>query len=526
MSSIAANKPSPKETKLMAQTELKITRRLMEGCGSGDVKALQTVLFDELDRADAPSRIEKARDASGKTLLHFAAATGQLPVINFLTEVAASDSKLLSILNALDNDGATPISSACGACSQKLVNATVKRLLELGANPTLVNHNGVGPLHRAAGEGHVDVLELLLDPQHAVDVNQIAKDTGTALHWAASERKSKAFVFLLEKGAEMNVKNGSGQAPILVAAAEGSGTIVAMLAKAGAATDVELPGGVTLLHVCAEMASEEESMTAISSLLSSSSPPPLHVSLAMGSKYVATKVHPRGLLPVELAARAGHASVVRLMVDVANVHSIKDAVPESLESVVGDSVQKLILFEQESKRQEEKKVLDARKAGQVLDDGTPMSVLLPRVTKGTDSDKDKQKAVDCKDKGNGFFRTAKLVEAIAAYSEGIALDGGNQILWGNRCACHLKLKKWDAAVFDASAALHIEPTWLKARTRLGQAFMGLERFEDAAVTLWEVVKESDDGEAKDRVTSLFQKAIRRAKQQEAEKAEKAEKAKK
>lgn len=95
------------------------------------------------------------------------------------------------------------------------------------------------------------------------------------------------------------------------------------------------------------------------------------------------------------------------------------------------------------------------------------------------------------------------------------MNGGNHILWGNRCACHLKLKKYDAAVFDASAALQIDKTWLKARTRLGQAFMGLERFEDAAVTLWEVVQKSEDGEAKERVTSMFQKCIRRAKQQAA-----------
>jgi hypothetical protein len=49
--------------------------------------------------------------------------------------------------------------------------------------------------------------------------------------------------------------------------------------------------------------------------------------------------------------------------------------------------------------------------------------------------------------------------------------------------------------------------------RLGQAFMGLERYEDAAVALWEVVKNTPEGEAKDRIQSLFQKAIRKAKQQ-------------
>ena len=51
------------------------------------------------------------------------------------------------------------------------------------------------------------------------------------------------------------------------------------------------------------------------------------------------------------------------------------------------------------------------------------------------------------------------------------------------------------------------------QVRLGQAFMGLERYEDAAVALWEVVKNTPEGEAKDRIQSLFQKAIRKAKQQ-------------
>jgi tetratricopeptide (TPR) repeat protein len=140
-----------------------------------------------------------------------------------------------------------------------------------------------------------------------------------------------------------------------------------------------------------------------------------------------------------------------------------------------------------------------------------MSIILPQVTAANESNTDE--ADQCKEKGNDFFRKGDLENAITAYSEGIALNGGNKILWSNRCACHLKLKMWDAAIFDASAALHIDATWHKARVRLGQAFMGLERYEDAAVALWEVVQKSEEGEAKDRVTSLFQKAIRKAKQQ-------------
>jgi ankyrin repeat protein len=506
-----------KETKILAQTELKITRRLMESCGTGDVAALQTILFEELNRKEAPARIKKARDANGKTLLHFAAATGQLPVINFLTKVAAEaeDSTLTSILNSLDNDGATSISTACGACPKTLVTATVQRLLELGADPTLVNNNGVGPLHRAAGEGHVEVLELLLDTKYNLDLNQMSSssDTGTALHWAASEKKNQIVELLIQKGADVNVANTSGQTPILIAAAGESGSIVALLSNAGASTTVSLPGNVTLLHVCAEMENETESKLAMDSILKQGTELSSELSAQLGMKYTATKVYSRGLLPVELAARKNNPSVVSLLLKIAKENNIANACPQTLGK--DSTVNEIIAFERESLRQEKKTISDLRKSGQVIDDGTPMSVLLPQVTKKSNNEKDISAADACKDKGNGFFRTGELEKAIAAYSEGIALNGGNHILWGNRCACHLKLKKYDAAVFDASAALQIDKTWLKARTRLGQAFMGLERFEDAAVTLWEVVQKSEDGEAKERVTSMFQKCIRRAKQQAA-----------
>ena len=143
----------------------------------------------------------------------------------------------------------------------------------------------------------------------------------------------------------------------------------------------------------------------------------------------------------------------------------------------------------ESKRKEEKLLLETRRSGQMVDDGTPLAVLLPQMTKKAERQEDIDRAEQKKEEGNGFFRTKDYDKAIVAYTEGIKYNGGNQILWGNRCACFLKLKKWDAAVFDASAALHIDATWLKVRVRLGQAFMGLERYEDAAVALWEVVRE-------------------------------------
>ena len=161
MTSIVQSDSSKVNHKELAEAELAITRRLMEGCGAGDVATLRTILYDELDENDAASRIEKARDANGKTLVHFASATGQSDVVRFLHGVLSA-ARGDVLLNQRDNEGSTSISSACGAAPRDKVLSVVQTLLELGADPTIMNHNGVGPLHRAAGEGHADILGLLL----------------------------------------------------------------------------------------------------------------------------------------------------------------------------------------------------------------------------------------------------------------------------------------------------------------------------------------------------------------------------
>ena len=107
MATLVTNKQAhaSNEVKHM-EHELKITRQLMESCGAGDVAQIKSTLAQ---CNDAPSRIQKARDANGKTLLHFAAATGQIPVVKYLMGVMAQDqSKLHQVVNAVDNDGSTP----------------------------------------------------------------------------------------------------------------------------------------------------------------------------------------------------------------------------------------------------------------------------------------------------------------------------------------------------------------------------------------------------------------------------------
>ena len=252
----------------VAKEEMVLTRRFLEGCGAGDLAALKAFLTEELEPGAAPLRVKKTRDATGKTAMHFAAAAGQAETCAYLYALVrdglgANPAK--DVANAVDADGSTPLSLCVAAAPKETVSATTQTLLEFGADPRLANNRGVAPIHRAAGEGHCDVIGMLLDHSIASSssssssayediLNLMSHETGSPLHWAAGEKRVDAVRYLsVDRGAALDVPNSAGLAPILLAAAVGCGDAVAVLADAGAKLTVELPGGINLLHMCAEM---------------------------------------------------------------------------------------------------------------------------------------------------------------------------------------------------------------------------------------------------------------------------------
>lgn len=50
-----------------------------------------------------------------------------------------------------------------------------------------------------------------------------------------------------------------------------------------------------------------------------------------------------------------------------------------------------------------------------------------------------------KNEGNAFFKDKKYEEAIARYSEAIALDGKDVTFYSNRSACYAALEKYAEA---------------------------------------------------------------------------------
>ena len=67
--------------------------------------------------------------------------------------------------------------------------------------------------------------------------------------------------------------------------------------------------------------------------------------------------------------------------------------------------------------------------------------------------------------GNILFKAEKFSQACIVYSHGLEHDPHNSVLLCNRAACRSKLGQFEKAIEDCTAALHVQPSYSKARLR-------------------------------------------------------------
>ena len=74
---------------------------------------------------------------------------------------------------------------------------------------------GLRAIHVAAQNGHVNVLEWLLeDPSRDQGVNEVDEDARSALHWAAWFGKAQVIPVLVTKGGNVNQATRTGFTPL------------------------------------------------------------------------------------------------------------------------------------------------------------------------------------------------------------------------------------------------------------------------------------------------------------------------
>ncbi|EDW45379.1 stress-induced-phosphoprotein 1 [Drosophila sechellia] len=89
------------------------------------------------------------------------------------------------------------------------------------------------------------------------------------------------------------------------------------------------------------------------------------------------------------------------------------------------------------------------------------------------------KVNELKEKGNQALSAEKFDDAVAAYTEAIALDDQNHVLYSNRSAAFAKAGKFQEALEDAEKTIQLNPTWPKGYSRKGAAAAGLNDFMKA-----------------------------------------------
>ncbi len=182
--------------------------------------------------------LSKIRDENDQTLLHIAALKGKLNCLKVLIgnkfDISGeeTDEELTSCLFACKN-GATQ----CSNClKENSVNVYNKRL-----------HH---PLHMAAGEGHRECVEVLIDT--GGDINAKDESDLTPLHFAAGIGKVGCLEVLLANGADVNARDNKQKTTLHIIGWSPKGSkaqkerCAEMLINAGADVDAKDEDGNTI----------------------------------------------------------------------------------------------------------------------------------------------------------------------------------------------------------------------------------------------------------------------------------------
>ena len=179
-----------------------------------------------------------AEDASGSSALSIACDTNQFNLLEFLIEKGVDSSRknmngITVLWKALINGNfdVTKELLRCGAdvndvnsqelsplhmaCSSRNVTL-VKLLVDHGANTVLKDSKGQSALHCASSLGFVDIIEILLAAGASLE-SRTEPEGYTPLHVSCCSNEVDAAMYLIEKGADINMESSTGLSAVHLA---------------------------------------------------------------------------------------------------------------------------------------------------------------------------------------------------------------------------------------------------------------------------------------------------------------------
>lgn len=165
-----------------------------------------------------------ALDGEGKTALWWAAHCGQVPVLKQLLELGAD-------IESGNPDHGTALIRASSTGIKEAVQVLLKKVTRQVVDSQ--DLSGSTALHVAVTEGHIEIVNMLLDCHASTDCRNYKK--WTPLHMAAMKGNVEIVRALLRRGAKVNAVDRieTGNTPLHLAASYGHDNVVQTLIDAG-----------------------------------------------------------------------------------------------------------------------------------------------------------------------------------------------------------------------------------------------------------------------------------------------------
>ncbi len=183
-----------------------VAEDIHEKVRQGKRKAVRGILEKE------PEKIED-RTVKGQTPLHLAVRSAQKQVVAMLLQRGAK-------INVRDREGQTPLFYACVPPGRGPWEDIVDLLLTHGADPTIANDLGRGPLSMIAGMpsfvGNAEMAKRIANSllSNGAEVNRQDYRGDTPLHVAAGVGLVPVVKVLLQHGSDPTIWNKEGQTPL------------------------------------------------------------------------------------------------------------------------------------------------------------------------------------------------------------------------------------------------------------------------------------------------------------------------
>ncbi|KAK3927379.1 Ankyrin repeat, PH and SEC7 domain containing protein secG [Frankliniella fusca] len=174
--------------------------------------------------------------------MHYAAEQGNLEVLHILLRAGCS-------VDIGDSDDVTPLHLAAARDNPE----AVALLINCGAKVNRKSIDGTGPLHMAAARGFIETANILL--KHGASVNALDRSDRTPLLLAVSRGLEDMVKLLISHGAKVNVEDILGYTPLCQAVWQQEKEIVSLLLAAGAKlTHSDRLLHCAILHRCPDIA--------------------------------------------------------------------------------------------------------------------------------------------------------------------------------------------------------------------------------------------------------------------------------